>query len=218
MLLIVTVLAMAQFKTFADAYMFFGANKNSVWDGFTTSGVFVPGGGHTIASFIWGPAGSINTGLGSVGTPTNSISLASPSSWLAILNDPQFHLGTNASSGALTEVNVNASGIAVGGISYNSSSTFPVVGMVGGQTYTIYCFAWDNSLPDPYQAAAAGGLVGWSNPFQYEAGNGVISLPLSFSLSGMQPFGVGVPEPTTFALACMGAVALILRRRRRLKG
>jgi hypothetical protein len=71
----------------------------------------------------------------------------------------------------------------------------------GGRLYTSYA-----------QALAAGHNVGQSN---------LLPLYLSFppgppnNLDGLQPFTVGIPEPSAFVLAALGGVALLLFRRRR---
>jgi len=216
LILAATLIAMTSASSFGQGYFLFAANKNSVFDAFTTQGVSVSGGGHTIAGFIFGPQSTTNSGLGSVGNPTGNVGGVSPDKWLAALNDPQYHLATNQTSGALVSVNVNPAGLAIGGISYLGGATFIVANTVGGQQYTMYAIAWDNAFPDPYTAAASGRAFGWSNPFQYAAGNGPISTPLTFSASGMTAFGVSpIPEPTTFALAGLGAAALLIFRRRK---
>ncbi len=207
MLLTFTLIALTGFAAKGQGYFLFTATKNSVWDEFTT-GVPMSGGGHTIAGFIWGPAGTTNAWLGSVGTRYD-LNPGNPFKLSMAFNDPSWHLATNAAFDTFVSVNVNASGLAIGGINYNSSATFQVAGTTGGQTYTIYCIAWDNKFSNPLEAFN----VGWSNPFQYTAGNGPTSTPLGFSSSGMQPFGVGIPEPTTFALAGLGALLLIRHRR-----
>ncbi len=213
-LLVITVLALAHSPSFGQGYFLFTATKNSVWDHFTT-GVPMSGGGHTMVGFLWGPASTVGR-LGTNGSPITNTGPLSPNTWDDILNDPQFHFATNATSGLLVAQPVNASGLAVGGIGYLAGATFPVLGTAGGQIYTIYCIGWDSAYATPFQAALAGNpSVGWSNPFQYAAGSGPTSTPLNFSSSGMQPFAVGIPEPAPFALGGLGAAALLVVRRRR---
>ncbi len=201
-LLVITVLAAAAFNAVGQGYFLFTANKNSVYPNQNIT-----------AAFLWGPAGQTNA-LGSIGVPTSCIPPPDfQNMWLAALNDPAWHWGTNLTANAFAAVNVNPSGLAIGGINYNSGAPFTVAGTVGGQTYTIYCIAWYSIFSDPRQSF----YVGWSTPFLYTAGNGPTSTPLGFSSSGMQPFGVGIPEPTTFALAGLGAAVLMFTRRIRLK-
>jgi hypothetical protein len=151
--------------------------------------------------------------LGSTGTPTNSFSSdGNVGSWSAILSNPSFHLGTNETDSIPIVANVNAMGLSVGGIVYEGGASFYVPGTAGGQTYTIYCFAWNNAYADPYLAAAAGSPVGWSKPFQYVTALDQAHVPPTFTQAGMQPFGVVVPEPTAIALAILGLASLILHR------
>jgi hypothetical protein len=202
-------------SAFGQGVFLFTANKNSVFDNFTTQGASVSGGGHTIAGFIWGAPGTSNTVLGAVGNPVSNTA-GVPSSMWSFLSDPNFHLATNSTSGALVTQPVNASGLQIGGIGYLAGSTFTVLGTVGGNTYTLYAVAWNSIYATPQEAAANGSAIGWSNPFQYASGNGPLSTPLGFSGSGMTAFGVSpVPEPTTFALAGLGAAALLIFRRRK---
>ncbi len=203
-LLAIAILTTATYTVPGQGYFIFGAGKNSVW----YNGQ--PGGGHTMAGFLWGPADTIGL-LGSMGTPTN-INFPAYGGWDAILTDPQFRFATNATSGALVAVNVNASGLAIGGINYNSGASFQVIGTVGGSVYTTYCIAWENLYATPSEAAAHGSAVGWSNPFQYTSGANVATLILTFTGSGMQPFGVGIPEPATVALAGLGVTIVMLLR------
>jgi hypothetical protein len=207
MLLIIMALALTGFSAFGQGYFLFTANKNSVWD----NRIAAPGGGHTIAAFLWGPADTVGL-LGTVGSPTNAFFpfLA----WDHILIDPQFHFATNVTSGALVTQPVNATGLQIGGIGYLAGASFTVAGTSPGAVYTIYCIAWDSTYATPLNAAAAGSpAIGWSNPFQYASGATAASPVVGFSTSGMQPFGVGIPEPTAVALGGLGVATLLFRRR-----
>jgi hypothetical protein len=213
-LLLITVLTAAAFNAVGQGYFLFTANKNSVWDDFTAAPQ--SGGGHTIAGFLWGPAATV--GLLGIGTGiTNPYPYPALNPWSAILTDPQFHIGVNTNTSTTASVLVNPSGLAIGGINYNSSGTFPVLGTVGGSIYTVYCFAWDSQYATPQQAAAAFSPVGWSNPFQYTSGATAATPIVGFSTSGMLPFGVGIPEPATSALAGLSVAVLLLRHRTRSK-
>ncbi len=214
LILAATLVAMTGLSAFGQGYFLFVATKNSVWDNFTT-GTTTSGGGHTIAGFLWGPAATVGM-LGATGNPVSNTVPLSPAKWDDILTDPQFHLATNSTSGLLVTAPVNASGLQIGGIGYLTGQTFTVAGTAGGQIYTVYAVSWNSLYATPEEAAAAGSAVGWSNPFQYSAGNGPTSTPLNFNGSGMLAFGVTpVPEPATFALAGLGAAAMLIFRRRK---
>lgn len=215
LILAATLVAMTGLSAFGQGYFLFTATKNTVYDAFTTPGTFVSGGGHTMVGFLWGPAATVGL-LGATGNPISNTAAVSPNVWTAILNDPQFHFGVNTNTGSTATVIANPSGLAIGGINYNSSGTFPVLNTIGGNTYTLYVIGWNSAFATPDAAAAAGAAVGWSAPFQYAAGNGVISTPLSFSGSGLTAFGVSpVPEPATCVLAGLGAAAMLIFRRRK---
>ena len=89
---------------------------------------------------------------------------------------------------------------------------------LSGQTSFIVTFqvrSWYNGsgLYTSYaQALAAGHNTGASN---------LLPLPVSFppgpagALTGLLPFTVGIPEPSTFVLAGLGGAALLLFRRRK---
>jgi hypothetical protein len=78
----------------------------------------------------------------------------------------------------------------------------------------LYVIGWDKSFGiDPVAAAISGAAVGFSAPIQYTLGS-VGSPGGSLGLAGISSFGVGVPEPTSFALAGLGAAALLIFRRR----
>ncbi len=216
-LFVITVLAAAEISAVGQGYFLFTANKNSVYDGSLGSGIPTAGGPRAIAAFLWGPAATVGL-LGPSGTSSNNANIDVAEAWMNILTDPQFHFATNATAGALAAVHVNASGLAIGGISYLGGSTFTVAGTVGGQVYTIYCIAWWDLYATPWEAAANNSGIGWSNPFQYASGATVASPILGFSSSGMQAFLVGTPEPATSTLVGLGAAtALLIHRRRRSK-
>ncbi len=201
-LLVFAVLAVARSNSVGQGYFLFGATKNTVWDAFTTGTTI--SGGHTRVGFLWGPAAT--DPWPPPGTPPG------PLGWDVILNNPVFHFATNFTANTLAAVNVNASGLAVGGINYNGGTMFQVAGTTGGAIYTLVVVGWDSDYADPWSAGSVSAALGWSNPFQYAAGNGPTSTPLLFTSSGLQSFAV-VPEPATGMLAGLGVAALMCLRR-----
>jgi hypothetical protein len=115
-----------------------------------------------------------------------------------------------------TAVAVQTANLANGAFSYNAAATFPISGTAaGGGTATLFLIAWSNAYATPALAQAAGSILGWSAPFNYNY-TASIGTPLTILASGFAPFGVaGVPEPTTMAVAGLAGLSLLLFRRRK---
>ena len=80
-------------------------------------------------------------------------------------------------------------------------------------TFQVRVWYSGNGLYTSYeQSAIAGHNVGQSNllPLVVDAPPGPAT-----SLFGLQPFTVGIPEPSTIVLVALGGVALLLVRRRK---
>jgi hypothetical protein len=87
-----------------------------------------------------------------------------------------------------------------------------VPGVAGGGTAHLQLRAWDNTTGATWETA---GLKGASPTFTVSGlGNpGAVPPTPPPNLVGLQSFAL-VPEPSTIALAVLGAVALFLRRRK----
>lgn len=101
---------------------------------------------------------------------------------------------------------LNAKEVAISGAAVNSSVKLNI-------------FAWETkgTFVDPAAAWAAwqsGALAGgFSNQIDYTLGGGVVTPPL---MNGLQSFNIYmVPEPSSMALAGLGAAALLIFRRRK---
>lgn len=112
-----------------------------------------------------------------------------------------------------------------------SSTTLPGVWAGGGlRTFSGFDFGggqiklqvrvWDILAGATFdQALAAGGVIGQSQSFLYTLPATAGDPPGNFIMSGFTTFSVAggaiVPEPATFALAGLGAAALLVFRRRK---
>jgi hypothetical protein len=211
-------------SAFAQGYFIFTAPARFVWDHFTTPGNAVVAPGNVNVAFLWATTNNFPTaGIGAVGNPTNDVSLSlTGNPWGAILtNGDAFTLGTVQGSGLIATIADAASGPGKGSIAYNAGNSFQVAGTASGGVYEIFIIGWSSAFADPIAAAAANAPVGWSSTFFYQSGNTSSTTPSGapltlFSASGASAFGVSpVPEPTTFALAGLGAAALLIFRRRK---
>jgi hypothetical protein len=113
-------------------------------------------------------------------------------------------LGTTGTTGIGTGhgPSGDGSGFFDGGIVYLLDATGPRV--------TVQVRAWYNgggAYASYEQALAAGQNVGRSNPVGV-----ILNFPPGPAepLFGLQPFTVGIPEPTTFVLAVLGGAALLV--------
>ena len=218
-LILVTALtvSLAGLSAFGQGYFQFTTAKSQVWDGFS-GGPSHPDTTVNVA-FLWAANGSIPT----VATLMSSVpfnmtvataSYYAPVAWYYILTDPNFTLAVN---NANSQVAV-AQSSATGAVNYNSGFAFAVQGTTVGTSYRLFMIGWYSAYATPSLAAAAAsvdGYVGWSAPFAYTS-TALTSSPTSFAgLTG--DFGVAgpVPEPSAFALAGLGSLALWLFRRRR---
>lgn len=93
---------------------------------------------------------------------------------------------------------------------YITSTAVKVEGIPGGTTVVVQMRAWEAARGGFYEAAvAAGGYHGASNSLLL-----TLSEPpgVPTAMIGLQSFTL-IPEPTTLALAVLGAAALLARRR-----
>jgi len=216
--LAVLAASLAGVSAFAQGNFVFQSGSRYVWDNW--SGVAVPTPNFTNnVAFLWG-SGTPSVDSIATSVPTNNMVSGavtlSQTAWTDILTDSNFHLATNSSTSALIVVQTSA----VGGYSYNAGSSVAVAGTSsGGGSTTVYVIGWDVHYATPQLASAAGAALGWSVPFTYNYANSSTQ-PTSFSAQvaeikfGVSPIGA-VPEPSTFALAGLGAAALMIFRRKK---
>jgi len=217
--LVIAALAVAtSLSAFGQGYVVFGSTKNQ-------GGYYAPntpltgnpaatGNAGITVGFVWAAQGSVPL-AGNSGTPTASNVLVD---WNKILTDPAFHFATNSGTGALVKQALNDSGLAQGGWNYNSGLSFGLAGSTAAANYTFMTVAWSSTYATPWAAAAANSFLGFSNPFTYATGADSGAAVSTFAASGQNALGVQptvVPEPATFALAGLGAAALLVFRRRK---
>lgn len=158
---------------------------------------------NVLGSSVQGPA------TGAAGVPSTA--------WGALTTDGNFQYGVDSGTGLMAVGSLTGGG----GVTYNAGSPFTVAGTsTGGGNVLALFVAWSNLYATPQAAALAGSPVGWSNPFAYAyTATGVAPTGMGAQAAGEgvdAHFGVAlVPEPTTFALAGLGAAALLIFRRRK---
>jgi len=203
-------------SAFSQGYMIFSSTKSQVFDGFTTAGTSQRDTAVDVALF-WAAANttpavdSLLTSTPTTGNSTTAESYTVAQAWNKILNG-QFTLGQSVATGGSLITASTSTGI----VSYNNGFSFDVTGTTSGTTYTVYLVSWNAAFATPTLAAAGGSAVGWSAPVQ---------VPFSFqtdqtlttpSIGGFGTFAVAVvPEPTTIAMAGLGALSLLLARRKK---
>jgi hypothetical protein len=130
--------------------------------------------------------------------------------------------------GAVTDVGLFSQ--AAGGAATFKASTSATAGSWFGGTRTLstgvapqgglaslFVVVWDSRLgSDPLAGAAQAGLWGSSAIFQYTTPTSPTPAPPDFLPNALTSFSIGIiPEPSSFALAGLGAAALLIFRRRK---
>lgn len=187
--------------------MFADSGSSAVIDGFTTPGTYVKSPANVMVGILYSTTATSLAALGN--TPSGSNTVSTLPSWSQITGDSNWHLAQSGGS-ALTAL--TRTGLSLG--TFNGG-TVGIDGTAAGQTISLYVIAWKAS--DGVGGFGTSSVVGWSNPISETlGGSSAPGLTLAGSLTG--PIGVsvvGVPEPASFALAGLGAAALMVLRRRK---
>jgi len=212
-LLLAFLAAATSFSAFGQGFILFSSTKAAgVWyapNSFTNSSAQL-GNGSIDVGFLWAVAPSTPGFGGSATAISNNVAV----DWNSVLTDSNFHFATNSSGNTFVSALVNNSGVAQGGWGYNGGVSFGLAGTVGGEVIDVVAVAWNSAYANPWLAQAGNSFVGWGNTIAYTLGNG--SSSTSFAAAGSTAFGVQpVPEPATFALAGLGAAAMLIFRRRK---
>jgi hypothetical protein len=105
---------------------------------------------------------------------------------------------------------------ATAGSWFGGTRTLTTIASQGGVA-SLMVIVWDSALSnDPLSEAARGGLWGRSAVFSYTTPASSTPAPADFLPNNLQGFTVGViPEPSSMAIAGLGAAALVFFRRRK---
>jgi hypothetical protein len=150
------------------------------------------------AALLGGSTSGTPASASTAGTLALLVSPSTPATWAT------FRTGTLAGFVAVGTDSARNSGLA-----YGSTGLFQMVAWEGTQdTWAAAYAAWQSG-----QIRA-----GFSNPIQSAVTTGPTDLAVP-ALQGLNPFAIGfnvvVPEPSSFALAGLGAAALLIFRRRK---
>lgn len=122
--------------------------------------------------------------------------------------------------GSFTAVGSAANFIGAAAPGYFNGGVVTVAQVAPGANGTFAAFAWDSSTGvTTYAAALAAwqtGLIhgGYSGSVTIATGGAGTPPSAPAGLTGLQPWAVTVPEPSTIALGILGAAGLLLRRRK----
>lgn len=139
----------------------------------------------------------------------------------------QAGLFAGATSTSLTYIGNATPFLTAGGAGYFNGGTTTLAGIPGASVVFLQVVAWDATLKGTttgatwaqaaaFDAAGANDVWGRSGIFSVTTGDpNAVPPGLPANLVGMQSFRLSVPEPSTFALAGLGAAALMIFRRRK---
>lgn len=105
-----------------------------------------------------------------------------------------------------------------GGAGFIPATAETLTGIAPGATAFVQMVAWNSSLYPTFAAAEASGAVnvwGASQILQVTTGGSGSPPSVPAPMTGLTSFSLTVPEPSTFALAGLGAAALMIFRRRK---
>jgi hypothetical protein len=144
---------------------------------------------------------------------------------LTSLRAALFYAPGTVADGDWLQVNLAAGGTAAtfknstsssAGSWFGGTRTLTTIAAQGGVA-SLMVVVWDSSLSaDPLSVAARGGLWGRSSVFAYTTPASSTPAPVDFLPNNLQSFTIGViPEPSSMAIAGLGAAALVFFRRRK---
>jgi hypothetical protein len=163
----------------------------------------------TAASVNAAYVAGLNVSSNLAGTDLGSLRAALYYAASTVTDLSQFIAASGASSSFKTSTSATA-GSWFGG-------TRTLDNLANGVVGNLVVFVWDTTkAANPLLAAAQTGLYGHSAIFQYASPTSSTPAPAEFLPNNLAGFTIGiVPEPSTFALAGLGALALMVFRRRK---
>jgi hypothetical protein len=220
--IIATLIATSGMNIFGQGYVTFNGSTSSLWNEFTTPGLGVRGNANINVAFLWAPVGTADL-LPAVGSQfstrggaavnqvaTNGVdSIATGLSSLQAMLSGGWQFASNGTSLA---------SITIGSAANFSYGQFQLAGSSAGTAYSIVVIGWDSASGLTAILNGSIAAIGWSNPFNYTTGASTLDPngQTLFTGAGMNQFGVApVPEPTTLALAGLGAASMLIFRRRK---
>ena len=128
-------------------------------------------------------------------------------------------LMAGATSTSLSFVGSPVAFLTGGGAGFIPATAETLPGIAAGATAFVQFVAWNSSLYPTFAAAEASGAVnvwGASQILQVTTGGSGSPPSVPAPMTGLTSFNLRVvPEPSTFALAGLGAAALMIFRRRK---
>jgi len=179
--------------------------------GGATTGLISGAGNYYFALFVSPTANGTNFSLNASLDPTKF--------GFSLVSSPTGPYGTNtAAAGRFSGNPTGTDPLTVNGFGPSSSANFVVVGWsasIGGPSWSTFVNWYNNGAP-----TSGGGFAGHSFVADsVQLGGGAIPAGNIFGAgTGQVPgftLGLQVPEPTTFALAGLGAAAVVIFRRRK---
>ena len=225
-LCIAAVLAIASSSAFADGNIALGGSLHGIWnwntlesDNLEVTLLFAPANTATsLAGFTGGANGSATNAI--INNTGGAVDYSTDMAWSDVINDMNnngwFQLdGATNSNPLYASVNANGSFL------YNNSSSWSAANVNANTTYSVIELAWDtgNGLWTTLDLAEENDTyIGWSKVIQYTpTSNPTAPTIINGTLVGFYGVGgaLGVPEPSTVALAGLGGLSLMLIRRRK---
>lgn len=204
--------SLAGTSAFGQGWLQLNSPRSQVYDGYSTPGTFKTASTLNVALY-WAAGASVANPFGG-GNGNTSTNAAAPLTPTAAWNDLLTSGFTLAQDNNAGNANVIVLTTTRGAVAYNAGAGWSINGSAAGGTITLIEVAWQSSYATPALASAANSAIGWSYLSSYTLATS--NVDPTIGQATFTSFGVAgaVPEPTTLALAGLGALPLLLFRRR----